>query len=275
MKTQNVLTEMLREETDCSNNLHINHKGLKVNKEIIAVNLTEINEVEVNSVNSREVYEYLGVETPYSMWIQRAIEKYDFTEDEDFTTHKFVNGKATQIDYIVTIDMAKELCMVSNTPKGKETRKYFIEIEKQANKPLTIEQLLEQNVKVIGQLKDEVLVLQHKVDTDKPKVSYAEAVVGSINPISIREWINTLKSDEGLRVGERKVIAYLIEKKFIYRDKKNKLQPYAKYATNYFSLIPITMATPKGNREYTQLKITGIGQLEVGNRILEHFNEAA
>ena len=272
---RNALVEKLRDTQTTTNSLQVNRKGLKLKQEIIAVNLTEINGADINSVNSREIYEYLEVKTAYSNWIKRAIEKYDFTESEDYVVSKNGIGTNTPIDYIVTLDMAKELCMVSNTQKGKETRKYFIEIEKQANKPLTIEQLLEQNVKVIGRLKDEVLVLQHKAEINKPKVSYAEAVVGSINPISIREWINTLKSDEGLKVGERKVIQFLIEKKFIYRDKKNKLQPYAKYATNYFSLIPITMATPKGNREYTQLKITGLGQLEVGNKILEHFNEAA
>ncbi len=90
--------------------------------ELFKIEQTELDDATVNSVNSRLIYEYLEVETPYSMWIQRAIDKYDFIEGVDFTTHKFVNGKATQTDYIVTIDMAKELCMVSNTEKGKETR---------------------------------------------------------------------------------------------------------------------------------------------------------
>ena len=53
--------------------------------------------------------------------IQRAIEKYDFEESEDFIPMDIdVSGNGImEKTYIVTIDMAKELCMVSNTQKGK------------------------------------------------------------------------------------------------------------------------------------------------------------
>jgi len=110
---------------------------------LIQIIQTQIGAEEVNSVNSRNVYKYLEIDTPYSMWIQRCIDKYDFVENEDFRTYKFVNpeiknNNKNQTDYIVTLDMAKELCMVSDTLKGKEVRKYFIKVEKQANKPLTI-----------------------------------------------------------------------------------------------------------------------------------------
>jgi len=105
---------------------------------MIQITKTQFDGLEINSVNSREIYNYLEIKQQYADWIKLAIEKYDFIENEDFTVHKFVNGKATQKDYIVTLDMAKELCMVSSTAKGKETRKYFIQAEKQLNKPLTI-----------------------------------------------------------------------------------------------------------------------------------------
>ena len=100
---------------------------------IIKVTKNEIGNAELNSVNSREIHNYLQVKTPFSMWIQRAISKYDFKENVDFTIHKFVIGKNQVIDYIVTMDMAKELAMLENNPKGKETRKYFIDCEKKLN----------------------------------------------------------------------------------------------------------------------------------------------
>jgi len=105
--------------------------------ELIQITRSTINGAEVNSVNSREIYAYLEVKQQYADWIKLAIEKYDFIENEDFTLHKFVNGKATQKDYIVSLDMAKELCLVSNTEKGKETRKYFISVEKTSTKQLS------------------------------------------------------------------------------------------------------------------------------------------
>ena len=69
---------------------------------------------EVNSVNSREVYEYLKVESNYSTWFNRAVEKYDFVDGEDYVS-TITDSKSGKRDYIVTLDMAKELCMVSNT----------------------------------------------------------------------------------------------------------------------------------------------------------------
>ena len=106
--------------------------------QILKITKTNIGAEEVNSVNSRDIYEYLGISTEYSHWIKRAIEKYEFRFDEDYLTNAKKDGRQTLIDYIVTMDMAKELCMVSNTEKGKEVRKYFIAVEKEANKPLSI-----------------------------------------------------------------------------------------------------------------------------------------
>lgn len=108
--------------------------------QLIKIESNVIGNGAVNSVNSREIHSSLWVKTPYSMWIQRAIEKYGFEEDTDFTINKFVNGKATQIDYIVTLDMAKELCMLDDSEMGKSYRRYFIEKEKEATRPMTIQE---------------------------------------------------------------------------------------------------------------------------------------
>ena len=97
---------------------------------LIQISKNTINGAEINSVNAREIYDYLGLaKGQFSRWIKTAIEKYDFIQNEDFLSiDTDVEGVK---DYIVTLDMAKELCMVSNTEKGKEARKYFIEFEKQ------------------------------------------------------------------------------------------------------------------------------------------------
>ena len=60
---------------------------------LIQITKSIINNTEINSVNAREIHSYLEIKTPFSMWIKRAIEKYDFEDGQDFTTHKFVNGK--------------------------------------------------------------------------------------------------------------------------------------------------------------------------------------
>ena len=98
---------------------------------LIQITKSIINNTEINSVNAREIHKYLEVKTKFADWIKRAIEKYDFIENQDYAILKNGNGNNAYIDYIVVLDMAKELAMLENNPKGKETRKYFIEFEKQ------------------------------------------------------------------------------------------------------------------------------------------------
>ena len=72
--------------------------------ELITVSQTIIGQGAVNAVNTRDLHSKLEVKTPYSMWIQRAIEKYGFEGGVDFTINKIVNGKNAQNDYIVSLD---------------------------------------------------------------------------------------------------------------------------------------------------------------------------
>ena len=97
------------------------------------------NESGVNCVSARELHEGLGVEQRFNDWINRRIKKYGFEENTDYTclTQKRVTqringqkGTATEKDYIITVDMAKELCMVENNDLGRKFRKYFIACEK-------------------------------------------------------------------------------------------------------------------------------------------------
>lgn len=110
-----------------------------------------------------------------------------------------------------------------------------------------------------------------KLDAQRPLVTYAETVSTAINGATLREWIGMMKQESGLQVSERKVISFLIDKKFLYRNKKNKLIPHHD-RFDYFSMEPIVIATPKGNVEYPSLKITGKGQVLLTEKIVNHFN---
>lgn len=252
--------------------------------QIIAIREIEINGAATNAVNSREIHAYVKSKQDYSTWIKKRLEQLGASEGEDYLLHKFMEqlsgGGKLKHDYIVTTDIAKHLGMMERNERGKEIRDYFIEMEKRARLSPVIPFDPSDQLAVLDYAKQIVLekkTLEYKIEEDKPKVSYAEAVVGSVEPANIRDWINSLKSDEGLSVGERKVIQFLIEKKYLYRDAKGKLKAYAEYTTKkgYFSLIPTVIATPKGNKETFHLKITGLGQLEVGNKVLDYFGGVA
>lgn len=93
------------------------------------------NEQGQNCVSARELHEGLEVKSRFNDWIIKRVTKYGFEENQDFiaVTQKKVTAQgneSTYIDYIITVDMAKELCMVENNDLGKKFRKYFIECEK-------------------------------------------------------------------------------------------------------------------------------------------------
>ena len=95
----------------------------------------------IQVVSARELHAYLEVKTRYSLWIGQYIRKdnkYGFCENEDFcsvviTTHQNQYGGEKELeDFALSVDMAKEVAMLTGTEKGKMARKYFIQIEKAA-----------------------------------------------------------------------------------------------------------------------------------------------
>lgn len=96
-------------------------------------------------VSSRELHYFLGIKSRHSDWIKNRIQKYEFAENFDYTkilvqseliTKNLViknsqrGGDRKSADYLLSLNMAKELCMIENNEKGKEARRYFIECER-------------------------------------------------------------------------------------------------------------------------------------------------
>jgi anti-repressor protein len=82
-------------------------------------------------IAARELHEFLEVNSKFADWIKNRITKYGFEEGTDFTTvSNFLENGGRSIEYVLKMDVAKELCMVESNEKGSEARKYFIAIEK-------------------------------------------------------------------------------------------------------------------------------------------------
>lgn len=87
------------------------------------------------TISGRELHEFLGVNTPYKQWLDRMVE-YGFTEGEDFCTILCEStGGRPSTDHQLTIEMAKELCMLQRNERGKQARQYFIRLEQDWNSP--------------------------------------------------------------------------------------------------------------------------------------------
>lgn len=102
-------------------------------------------------VSAKELHKALEVGRDFSTWVKDRIKEYGFEENVDFTMVSLIpqnggikngrGGDRKSVDYIVSIDMAKELAMIEKTPKGREVRKWFIarenklkELEKEADR---------------------------------------------------------------------------------------------------------------------------------------------
>jgi len=126
-------------------------------------------------VSARELYNFLEVDTPFTMWIRRMFD-YGFDEETDFITILLEStGGRPSIDYALTMDCAKEISMLQRNDKGKEARKYFIEVEKAAKNAvknistldfleISLKQMREQQNQ-ISEIKEDLLELKAATQT--------------------------------------------------------------------------------------------------------------
>lgn len=220
------------------------------------------------TVSGRELHEALEIETPYHKWFPRMCE-YGFTENEDYSvTDIFVpnsnGGKQTQINHQLTIPMAKEICMLQRNDKGKQFRQYFIRVEEAWNSPeMIMKRALDYANENVKRLQIQVSTLQVDNEIMKPKADYFDELVDRNTLTSFRE---TAKQ---LDVKEKVFINFLLEHKYIYRDKKGKIMPYAEKNNGLFKIKETfnektnwsgtqTLVTPKGRETFRLLLLKAI-----------------
>ena len=104
--------------------------------QLVPVYRGEIGGIPASVVNARELHTYLENGDLFANWIKARIEKYGFVQDQDFASFlvrtKKPQGGRPATDYLISLDMAKELSMVENNAKGREARRYFIDMERKA-----------------------------------------------------------------------------------------------------------------------------------------------
>lgn len=95
-----------------------------------------VNNDGIQAVLGRDLHDFLEVKERYTQWIARHIEKYSFSEGQDFIRDfgKSTGGRPLE-NHVLSMDMAKELAMLQGNEKGKQARQYFIECEKKARAP--------------------------------------------------------------------------------------------------------------------------------------------
>lgn len=162
------------------------------------------------AVSARDLHDFLEVKTAYKDWFPRMCE-YGFTEGEDFCSFlsESTGGRPAQ-DAVLTIDMAKELCMIQRNEKGKQARQYFLQIEKDWNSP---EKVMARALQIAG---DKLKRLENKVEADVPKVLFADAVSASKTSILVGELAKLLKQN-GVDIGQHRLFRWMRENGYLIR----------------------------------------------------------
>lgn len=172
------------------------------------------------TVLGRDLHEVLEIKTEYKKWFERMTE-YGFTENEDYlrVSQKCPTPGGVQniTNHQLTIEMAKEICMIQRTDKGKQCRQYFIELEKAWNTPemvmgraLKIAQNQIDSLKYVNaQLKTNVAVKDQQISELKPKASYYDVVLNCPDLLSTTKiakdygksavWLNSYLHDKKIQ----------------------------------------------------------------------------
>ena len=217
------------------------------------------------TVLARDLHDALEVQTAYKDWFPRMCE-YGFEEGKDFNLLKNERVKmegnrmvTREVnDHQITIAMAKELCMLQRTEKGKQCRQYLIAIEEAWNTP---EQLMARALRVADET---IKSLTAELESAAPKVQYFDTLVDRNLLTNFRD---TAKE---LHVAPKAFINFLLEKGYIYRDNKSRLRPYQahaekglfevkEFASEFNNKAGIqTLVTPKGRETFRLLVGNGL-----------------
>lgn len=218
--------------------------------ELLKINTSDSERI---TVSARELHKALEVNTDFNHWFTRMCE-YGFEDGKDFATFlsESTGGRPSQ-DAQITVDMAKEIAMLQRTEKGKEVRKYFIQIEKEWNSP---ERVMARALTIANKTIETLKIENSEM---KPKADYFDNLVERNLLTNFRDTAKEL----GLR--QTDLINNLIEDGYVYRDQKSKLKPYAEYGKTGKGLFELkefsrndhsdiqTLITPKGRETFRLL----------------------
>ena len=147
-------------------------------------------------VSARELHQFLEVGTRIDMWFNRRLEEYGFVQGVDYQGPVLDNGFT---DYIITLDMAKELAMVERNEKGREIRQYFIWAETKLRRlvidppvfrlPGTYKEALQQLITKEEQRE----AIEQQLVLARPKVAFFDAVAAATNCIPMASAAAVLK----------------------------------------------------------------------------------
>ncbi|WP_169753607.1 antA/AntB antirepressor family protein [Campylobacter mucosalis] len=244
--------------------------------ELIPIGKTKLNGAEINSVNARDLHEVLESKYQFADWIKTRLDEVDAIENIDYIivsekseTMSEAGRKASiKKEYILTIDIAKEIAMLERNEIGKKVRRYFIEVEKAYKTQFAIPKNLSEALRLAADQAEQIEALEAQRIASLPYVTYAKAVEASATSALIGDFVKTLCDENDVSVGRNRIFKWLRDEKYLMDTN----MPYQKWLdAGYFEVVPQVIVTPKGNKERFTTRITAKGQVALSAKICEVF----
>ena len=205
------------------------------------------------------------------MWFERMTE-YGFEEGKDFFTKMLEStGGRPSLEHEISVDMAKQICMIQRTEKGREYRQYFLDLEKAWNTPEQIfARALKMANKTIDDLKSHNTVLIEDVRRMKPKEVFADAVSASHTSILVGDLAKLLRQN-GINIGAKRLFERLRNTGYLIKRKGTDWNMPTQHSMNMelFEIKESSHLDGNGCNVTTKTpKVTGKGQQYFINKFL-------
>lgn len=219
------------------------------------------------TVSARELHDALQIQTKFKDWFPRMAE-YGFTEGEDFNPLKFEqvqiegNRQVTREvkDYQITLEMAKQICMIQRTEIGRKYREYFLQLEKEWNSPEKV------MARALDYAHKTIAELTLKNEEMKPKALFADSVSASDDCILMRDLAKLIKQN-GVNIGGNRLWEWMREHEYICKGSTQPTQ--LAMDMGLFHVIERTVQISNGSpRIKPTTKVTGKGQQYFINKFL-------
>lgn len=221
-------------------------------------------------VSARELHKNLGLKNKFSAWWEQSSNSFengtDFTREPQSYLVQSGNGTVRKYDdYLLTIDMAKELCMMSKTERGKEVRKYFIQVEKNWNSPDMIMQ------RALSISKQRIEALQNENAAMKPKALFADSVATSKSTVLVGELAKIIRGN-GVDIGATRLFRWMRANGYLINRKGSDWNMPTQRAMDLglFKIKETTINHSNGTTSISKTpKVTGRGQQYFINKFLK------
>ncbi|KAB1648477.1 hypothetical protein F8O04_12025 [Pseudoclavibacter endophyticus] len=234
------------------------------------------------AVSGRALHSFLDIGTEYARWMQRMLD-YGFTEGRDYEvivkSDENPLGGRPSTDHVVTLDMAKELCMIQRTPLGKQAREYFIEVEKRhrAQQPdLSTPQGVLAMAKQLTATAEELVAAHEQLEQQHPLVQQALTYQAGHNKTTRQDFAREViawAQSAGYRVLQREVFLFLSKKLGLFVRGERSDAGTATVDAIRRGLAVTEKGTAGSGHNFATGKLTPVGKTYAFERVVRYIEQ--